>query len=262
MPQGQAAVESPAEILLAGYQAVKEAGYDYAETTVGMLMKLTEEELALLTEKRAAKAFEIQSCNSFLPGDFQVTDPACLPALTEYVDEAMRRMHLLGVQVVVFGSGKARTLPEADVPAELAAIEAFLRMCDEMGRKHEITVVIEPLNKKECNVFNSVSEGASMVRKLNLDRVKLLADAYHMYCENEYLCSLEENGDILCHTHVAEVPDRTYPGKHGGEYLKDFAKHLKGAGYCGRVTIECGFEDFVKEIGLSYPLMDQLFRGR
>lgn len=259
MPQGEAAVETPAEILLAGYKAVMETGYDYAETSVGMLMKLTEEELEQLAAKKDAGEFGIQSCNSFLPGDFRVADPASLPELTEYVEEAMRRMSRLGVKIVVFGSGKARMLPEQDVAAEIHAIEEFLRMCDEKGRKYDITVVIEPLNKKESNVFNSVSEGASMVRKLNLENVKLLADSFHTFCENEYLCALEENSDILRHVHVAETPDRTYPGKDGGEYLKEFAKHLHGAGYEGRVSIECHFDDFVKEIQLSYPLMRQLF---
>ena len=259
MPQGEAAVTDSADILLTGYKAVKEAGYDYAETSVGMLMKLTEEEFARLVAKKEAGEFEIQSCNSFLPGTFHVADPADLPALTEYVEEAMRRMSLLGVKVVVFGSGAARRLPEQNVAAEIRAIEDFLRMCNEKGGKYGVTVVIEPLNKKESNVFNSVSEGASMVRKLNLPHVRLLADSYHTFCETEYLCALEENGDILCHVHVAEAPDRTYPGKNGGEYLRDFAKHLHGSGYAGRVSIECGFGDFVKEIGLAYPLMRELF---
>lgn len=259
MPQGEAAVETPAEILLGGYQAVMKAGYDYAETSVGMIMKLSAEEMEMLAAKKTAGEFEIQSCNSFLPGTFEVARSASLPALTEYVKEAMERMSRLGVKVVVFGSGKARNLPEEDVAAEIRALEDFLRMCDQLGREYGITVVIEPLNKKESNVFNSVSEGASMVRKLNLEHVRLLADSYHTFCENEYLCALEENSDILCHVHVAEAPDRTYPGKNGGEYLRDFAKHLHGAGYCGRVSIECHFDDFVKEIGLSYPLMRELF---
>ena len=118
-------------------------------------------------------------------------------------------MSLLGVKIVVFGNGAVRRLPEQNVTAEIRAIEDFLRMCNEKGGKYGVIVVLEPLNKKETNVFNTVSEGASLVRKLNLQNVRLLADSYHTFCENEPLLALEENGDILRHIHVAEVPDRT-----------------------------------------------------
>ena len=42
---------------------------------------------------------------------------------------------------------------------------------------------------------------------------------------------VEEEGELLVHTHVAEVPERIWPGAHGGKYLKAFAEHLKKAGY-------------------------------
>ncbi len=259
-PRGQAVKESMAETLLAGYRTVKEAGYDYAESSVTALMNLSEEELTLLSEKREAHEFELEACNCFLPGTFQLSDPAQLPKAAEYAEEALRRMRRLGAKVVVFGSGAARRLPGVRVAAELASIDAFLRVCEEKAAPNDITVVIEPLNKSECNLFNSVNEAASACRRLNLPHVKLLADAYHMYLENDPLRALEENADILRHIHVAEVPDRTYPGKDGGAYLRDFAAHLKDAVYTGRVTIECGFNDFIKEIRLAYPLMAELFR--
>lgn len=258
MPKENAAAGT-ADILLAGYQMARDVGYDYAEASVGTLMKLTDEEMEYLADRRDAGEFLIQSCNCFLTGNFRAADAACLPELTRYVEEAMKRMRRLGAEVAVFGSGKVRMLPGQDTAAEIRAIESFLKMCGELGTKYDITVVIEPLNKGETNVFNSVSEGASMVRKLNLERIKLLADAFHMYCENESLSALEENGDILHHIHVAEPPDRAWPGKNGGEYLKEFACHLHGAGYEGRVSIECRFNDFVKEIKSAYPLMRELF---
>ena len=259
MPQGKAEVVTPSEILLAGYEVTKSVGYDYAESSVGMVMKLTEEEVELLAAKREKGEFEIQACNSFIPGTYQIADPEQLPALKEYVTEAMRRMELLGVQVVVFGSGAARKLPGVDPMKELAAIDAFLKMANEQAAAHHITIVIEPLNTGETNIFNSVSAGASMCRRLNLSNVKLLADCYHTHCENENLYAIEENADILRHVHVAEPPERICPGKNGGAYVREFSEHLHRAGYTERVSIECGYADFEKDIEGSYPLMRELF---
>lgn len=214
--------------LLTGYQTIRAAGYDFMETPADMVMRLSEEEFAWLAAKKEKGEFEIQSCNSFLPGKFRVADPADLPGLTDYAEKAIHRMSLLGVKIVVFGNGAVRRLPEQNVTAEISAIEDFLRMCNEKGGRYGIIVV--------------------------------LADSYHTFCENEPLLALEENSDILRHIHVAEAPDRTYPGKNGGGYLCDFAKHLRRANYNGRVSIECTFVDFIKEIRLSYPLMRKLFR--
>lgn len=260
IPQKEADMSESINNLLTGYQTIKAAGYDFMETPADMVMKLSEAEFTWLAAQKEKGEFEIQSCNSFLPGKFRVANPSDLPRLTNYAEEAIHRMSLLGVKIVVFGNGAVRRLPEQNVTAEIRAIEDFLRMCNEKGGKYGVIVVLEPLNKKETNVFNTVSEGASLVRKLNLQNVRLLADSYHTFCENEPLLALEENGDILRHIHVAEAPDRTYPGKNGGMYLCDFAKHLRGANYNGRVSIECTFVDFIKEIRLSYPQMRKLFR--
>ena len=259
MPQGVGEITTTKDILLAGYRAVKAAGYDYAETSVGMVMKLTDEEFAELVELHKAGEFTIETCNSFIPATYQVTDPAQLPALEEFVTKAMGRMAALGVEFVVFGSGGARKMPMVDTMAELAAIDEFLKMCDRVGEKTGNTVVIEPLNKGETNIFNSVSAGASLVRRLNLPHVKLLADAFHMLLENDNLLSIEENADILCHTHLASGQARLCPSAEGDEYLADFGKHLQAAGYTHRVSIECRYKDFVKDIAEAYPFMRKTY---
>lgn len=259
MPEGVAESNSNAEVLLESYRLVKAAGYDYVECCVGMVMQLSEKELQLLEEEKEKGAFSIEACNSFIPPEYHVAEAAELPKLTVYVEEAMRRMSRLGVEIVVFGSGAARMLPGKDFGAEFTAIEEFLRMCNEKAAAHRITIGIEPLNRGECNVINSVGEAAALVRKLELPQVKLLADCFHMFKEEEDLGCLEANKDILRHTHVAEVPARVYPGRDGGAYIKEFGKHLKNAGYEGRVSVECGYDEFAKDIQLAYPTMKEAF---
>lgn len=262
MPQGEKEIPaSKFDILLAGDKAVMEAGYDYSETSVGMILELTEEEADRLAQAKAEGRFHLEACNSFIPGSLPICAGEKRAELREYVTKAMARMQKLGVEVVVFGSGGARRIPEGMERAQaVAEIENFLVMCNEIAQKYGVTVVIEPLNHKECNVLLTVEEGGEMARRVNLPYVKLLADAYHVFVEEEDLAHIDTYKDILAHTHVAEVPDRVYPGRDGGEYLKQFAAALREAGYDGRVTVECSFRDFLPEMQAAGKFLTEVYK--
>ena len=260
MPQGEKDVApAPLDLMIQGYRAVLDAGYDYAEATVGLIMKLSEEELARAAELRAKGELQIETCNSFIP--------ASIPLVGEeqgdfvpHVKETFRRMNILGADTVVFGSGGARRIPDGFSEARAQEqLDHFLRVTAELAAEYGVTVVIEPLNQKETNVINSVDAGAAFVRRIQHPNLKLLADAYHMHCENEPLTALVKNDDVLTHIHVAEPPARIYPNAEGGSYLRTFGAVLRGTAYSGRVTIECKFTDFVSEIKAAQPFMKEVF---
>lgn len=259
MPQGEAAVApQPLDRMIMGYRAVKEAGYDYAECTVGFLMELSEEELARAAELRANGELQIETCNSFIPPSIPLVGAQA--DFVPHVKEVYRRMQILGADTVVFGSGGARRIPEG-VSAEQAKeqLTYFMRTAAELAQPYGITVVVEPLNCAETNVINSVEEGAVYVREIGHPNLQLLADAYHMFRENEPLTAMVKNEDILTHIHVAEPPARIYPNAEGGEYLRTFGAVLRGTAYRGRVSIECKYSDFLSDIKKAYPFMKEVF---
>lgn len=262
MPQGVAAVEpSPLQSLLEGYRAVRAMGYDYIETTVARLMELSDAEMAEAEAAFRRGEFRVETCNSFIPGRLPLLGPQTdRDAVRAYLQESLRRMAAVGVEYVVFGSGAARHIPDGMNAADAqASLDAFLREAEAIARENGVTIVIEPLNKAEDNAINTVSAGAKIVRRLNLPNLKLLADAYHMYREQEPLTVLVENEDILRHIHVAEVPDRVIPNKTGGDYLRTFGAVLAGTSYDGRVTIECTYQNFAADVQAAYPFMRAVF---
>ena len=261
MPQGEGQVPPSAErILLEGSKIVVDAGYHFSETSAGFLNQLSEEELSRLAEMRKAGGFPLEACNSFIPGDLPILAQGKREELRRYVERVLSRASRLGIRTMVFGSGAARRVPDGMSREEGAAgIRDFLRMCSEYGERYGVTIVIEPLNKRESNILNTVAEGAEMVRALSLPGVGLLADAYHMYLEEEDLSVLEKERDILTHIHVAEPPARVCPGRDGGGYLKRFAQALRKAGYCGRVSVECGYGDFQSEIKSARAFLEEVF---
>ncbi|WP_163582115.1 TIM barrel protein [Gracilibacillus saliphilus] len=79
-----------------------------------------------------------------------------------------------------------------------------------------ITIVIEPLNKKESNIITSVPETVALVEKVNRPSIQVLADLYHMMEENESLENIKTARSYLQYVHVADsgrmVPETgTYP---------------------------------------------------
>ena len=247
MPQGEKEVPmSSYDRLTEGCRTVRELGYDTAEATVGLIMALSEDELAALQAAHKAGEFSLDACNSFIPGHLPiVTDEAGTKALYDFVDTAVARMSSLGVRYVVFGSGAVRRIPDGvDRAAAEAMIDAFIRHVDEACAAHNMTCVIEPLNRDETNWCCTVADGASVVRRLNLEHVRLLADGYHMSKEGEPYAVLTQNRDILLHCHIASS-DRKIPG--GTDYEGGFLDTLKSIGYDGIVTVECGFGDFREE---------------
>lgn len=260
MPEGEAGIKSNAlDILRRGCELIMKTGFDYAEAGVGMIMELTEDEL----ESAVSEKLPLEAANSFIPPTYRiVADGACESGspLYEYVDEAMRRMARLGIGVVVFGSGAARRIPECMTTEEgHRYILDFLSMCAGIGERHGVTVAIEPLRAAECNAINLTSTGIELAKRTGRDRVAYLADAFHMFHGGEPADTLTRAEVLPVHIHVSEPPDRTYPGSHGGEYLAAFAEATKKTAYAGRVSVECGFSDFEREVRLAYEFVKEHF---
>lgn len=255
MPQGDSnIVPDMKKELLDGYKTVIGSGYDYMEATVGMVMKLTEKEAKELRKS----GITIEICNSFIPPEYSLINPT--QELFDFLDEAFLKMKLMGVDTVVLGSGKSRSIPDTiDRETGICKLKEFFKKCNVYAQKADIAVAIEPLNRDETNVIHTVSEGAELVRDINLSHIKLLADVYHMWKSDEKMSVLEQNKDILTHIHVCHAEKRAAPKDLSSEYLRNFAKALDDMGYQRRVSLECQFDNFEEECKNSYTILRELF---
>ena len=259
MPQGVAQTGSaPLDSLIAGCRLVTEAGFYYAEATVGMAMALSEEEAA----RAAGENLSLKYFNSFIPGNYKILEGnEGYAGALGYVREASMRVKQLGGKLIVLGSGAARSLPDGMDKDEAKKI--FARFCAEAAeimQEYSLTLALEPLCAAECNFINTLAEGAEIVHRAGADNFRLLADAYHMYRGLEAPSEVRKYADILCHVHVAEPPERVFPGKYGGGYLRDFAYNLLASGYSGGVTVECKFgADIAAEFSASREFLAYIF---
>ena len=141
----------------------------------------------------------------------------------------------------MYGSGWTRNVPEGF--ARQRAEDQYLRALTWLAaalRGSGITLLIEPLNRKESNQINSVAEAVRFARLLDLPEVRAHADFYHMDEEAEDLATLGENVQWLGHVHLADT-GRMNPGT--GSYPYDaFFHQLKTAGYRGLMSGECALK--------------------
>lgn len=238
--------------LLRQIDTVFDAGFSFVELTVSSLMALTEQEYDVVRTALSFAPLPIFACNSLIPETLPIVGPqADTHALQAYMARVVDRADGLGVQRLVFGSGRARSAPagfsrdQAD-----AQIARFLEICQQETEGSDVMMVIEPLRSAESDILNTVVETATWVERLGLSRVRLLADTYHMYAQREPLAVLNQTAHLLSHIHVANKEERRYPGFAPSDVgdMRDLLRVLKSTGYDQGVSVECHFEDFALEV--------------
>ncbi len=227
---------------------LQEAGYDYIELSVaGSLMpEISDAEWNPHRREIEAMPLVAETFNSFVRAQKIVGKDADTERLRKYVDVALERAAQVGGKIIVFGSGGAREIP-AGFPIEAAnrQMETFLNFCADAYERTGVVVAIEPLQRGECNSINRVSEGAEWARRINRPGVQLLADTFHMDCENEPLETIVSARDFLAHAHTADT-NRYAPGT--GTYdLAAMFRAFASAGYDARLSIECEWQNRLAE---------------
>lgn len=233
-----------------GAAEVKAAGWDFIEGNVQGMFQGESAEVDLSPVINAV--LPVPSANCLVPGKLRIVGPEVdFEALRRYMSNVLSRAGQTGTRTLVFGSGAARNIPEGfDRDQARQQIVAFARMSAEIAAQHGVTIVVEPLNRKECNVINSVAEGMEYVREVNHPNFKCLVDSFHFWMEDEPLANLEAAMPWIAHVHLADKVGRTPPGESGKPEqspYRDFFRVLKAGNYRGLIAVEAGAWDVAKD---------------
>lgn len=162
---------------------------------------------------------------------------------------ALQRAEQVGIHVIVFGSGQARACPPGYSSIDaVQQIGAHVAQWSEWAQNHGVELVLEPLRYEETNILNTVTEAGKFVAGIDRPYVRLLADFYHMACNNESPQDMLPWSSLLTHVHVAERRDWAAPGRYG-ENFRPFFAALHQAGYDRRISIECNWQNLATEVG-------------
>jgi len=229
---------------------MKSAGWDYVEESVqGFFQGLLSDDQWKGAELAKNAPLPVLACNLLVPGQLKITGPdANLEKLRDYMTRVTQRAGKVGAKILVFGSAGARQIPEGfDRNKAKQQIIAFAKMSAELAGGQGVTIVVEPLNRRESNVVNSVAEGMEYVSAVNHPNFKCLVDSYHFWLENEPLENLRKAMKSIAHVHRADKEGRVAPGLSGKSDYRPFFKVLREGGYYGMISVESAPFDIPKD---------------
>jgi sugar phosphate isomerase/epimerase len=221
--------------------AAKAAGWDYVEESVQALLQGEVADEKWGGEKKAKSSpLPVTAANMLVPASMKITGPDVhLGPMLEYLSRVIKRAKKVGIKTLVFGSGGARNAPKGLDPTRAQEqILAFARIAADVAKHAGVMIVLEPLNKGECNIINTVAEARWYVKKIDHPNFRLLVDSYHLWVENEPLENVAEAMPWIAHVHVADKDGRTAPGESGKADYRPLFHVLKSGGYDGGMSVE------------------------
>jgi sugar phosphate isomerase/epimerase len=137
----------------------------------------------------------------------------------------------------IIGSMQGRFGDGVDRKTALAHLAEALVPLATHARRYNANLLIEPLNRYETNLLNTVEDGVRLVSALASDNLKLLADLFHMNIEEANPeAALRAGKDRIGHVHFVDSNRR--PAGQGHIDFAPLAKALQETGYDGYLSAE------------------------
>jgi sugar phosphate isomerase/epimerase len=120
-------------------------------------------------------------------------------------------------------------------------------------------LLLEPLNRYEDHMVNTLADAASLIHEVGLPTVRLMADTFHMNIEEaDPADSLRQYADVLGHVQVADS-NRLEPGAGHFDW-PGFHDVLEEIGYDGWLVLEC--RHLSGSPAKVLPSVPEVLRGR
>ena len=246
---------------LKNIDAAKAAGFDYVELGTSEIAALSDDEYEKAVTHIKQVGLPVPVTNLFLPAALKVTGPQTdRDQQMAYVKKAFARLSRLGTEIVVFGSGGARRVPEgfSREDAFKQLVEFGKRIAPE-ARAHGITIAIEPLRREETNIINSAAEGLELVRAIDDPNFQLMVDFYHLASEKEDPEIIVRARAHIRHLHMANPQGRVFPLRWDEYDYAPFFANLRTIGYEKRISVEASAKDFPNEAPRAIALLRGAF---
>jgi D-psicose/D-tagatose/L-ribulose 3-epimerase len=131
------------------------------------------------------------------------------------------------------------------------AVETLRQVADYAGQRG-VQLAIEPLNRFETDLINTVDQGLELIDRVGASNVGFLLDTFHMNIEEKHIpAAIRKAGSKVFHFHACEN-DRGTPGTGHVEW-QEIVSALRAINYQGPVVIEA-FTTEITEIARAVSL--------
>lgn len=222
-------------------EVLKEAGFDFIEMGVSAALMPDKpySDFVNVLDRIMNSPLPCLSVNCLLPGHMKISGPSVnIPEVKSYLGTVCERAADARVEKIVFGSGGSRRCPEGfDRNRAFEQLVEFGKILGEEAARNDIVIAVEPLNRSECNMLNSVSGTLEYLKRVGNPCVRLHADSYHWGLEDEEGRDFTAAVPFICHAHIATYKSRMAPGGEDADFSRFFGI-LKKGGYDGTISIE------------------------
>lgn len=215
---------------------VKDLGYDGIELAIRDPKLINTPELKLLLKKLDLAVPAIGTGQAFGEEGLSFVNPKwkIRSMAIDRIKSHIRLAKELNSMVII---GLIRGFKDNDISikqTEFWLVEA-LQECAKVD--DSVQLIIEPINRYECDLINTVQEGVGIIQKVGYKNVGLLLDTFHMNIEEPSIYeSIKIAKDHLYHFHIADS-NRWYPGAGHLNFPK-IIDSLKKINYQGYVSAE------------------------
>lgn len=173
--------------------------------------------------------------------DLVSAPPESIAATQDYLDRCIAVAETLGASVVAgpfyAQTGRTWRMSPADRAATVAELRESLRPLVDRAAASGITLAIEPLNRYETSLINTVEQALDALEPLLGDALGLALDSYHLNIEEKNIgAAIRTAGRSIAHVQVCGN-DR---GAVGDDHIdwSAFLGALDDAGYAGPLNLE------------------------
>jgi len=213
-------------------------GYDGVELAIRDPKLVDVDALEALTREHGLRVPAIGTGQAWNEERLSFTDP----------DESVRRAAIERVKahvpvaarfnaVIIIGLLRGIIKPGVTQQQGMAWVCEALQECSQAAKPLGVRLALEPINRYETTLVNSVAEGMALIDRVGAENFGLLLDTFHMNIEEpDILESISTCGDWIFQFHVADS-NRWYPGA-GHLDFSDILTRLHSTGYKGFVSGE------------------------
>ena len=129
--------------------------------------------------------------------------------------------------------------PPRDPAQDREVLMEGLRELGEHAGREGVLLLLEPLNRYEDHMLNTVAQAVELCRAVGHPALRVMADLFHMNIEEDDLgATIRAAGDYLAHVHLADS-QRLQPGTGHTDFAAALAA-LREIGFSGSMALECG----------------------
>lgn len=236
------------------FDRVARLGYDVIEVCIEDPDVLS---ASWVAQNAARTGLAVSVCGAFGPTrDISSSDPAVRESARHYLEHctdfaaAVGSAHVAGPMYAT--TGVARLLPAEERAAQRSRAANGLREVADYAAGRGVRLAIEPLNRFETDLVNTLEQGVELCELIGRPNVGLMIDSFHMNIEEKNIGdAIRAAADYVFHVQVSEN-DRGTPGS-GHIPWDDYFSALADINYSGQIVVE-SFLPTVEEIARAVSL--------